>query len=146
MFKFEEYCFIKLIKYKIQVLKFSKWKFKIQYVWLVETFDRSIEVMGKMILELLPYSIAIRFLFDWSKRAFNRFLITLDRSRLVKTEFSIEFFGNCFERLKMFQALWTVLWNVLTFHTCLLMKYNLMGINSGLCSLDNYYFFSLPKT
>ena len=30
-----------------------------------------------------------------------------------------------------------VLWNILTLHTCLLMKYNPIDINRGLCSLKN---------
>ena len=51
-----------------------------------------------------------------------------------KTEFSVEFSSNYIsECLKRFQALWTVLWNILTLYTCLLMKYNPMSINRGLC-------------
>ena len=69
---------------------------------------------------------------------------------ILNSSWSVEtcktkFFGNYFECLKRFQALWTVKWKFLTFHTCLLMKYNPMGINSGSCSLDSNFFFSLPK-
>ena len=52
-------------------------------------------------------------------------------------EFSTKFFGECSERLKWFQALLIVLWNILTLHTCLLMKHNPMSINRGLCSPEN---------
>ena len=49
-----------------------------------------------------------------------------------KTKFSDKY-SKC---LKRFQALWMVLWNIFTLHTCLLMEYNPMGINRGLCSLE----------
>ena len=49
-----------------------------------------------------------------------------------KTKFSV----NYSECLKRFQALWMVLWKILTLHTCLLMEYNPMGINRGICSLE----------
>ena len=66
----------------------------------------------KIILEFLDGSITIRFLFDQSKRAFDRSKRAFDRSKgplgrlkLEKIEFFAEFFGNCSERLKMFQVL-----------------------------------------
>ena len=80
----------------------------------------------KIILEFLDDSIAIRFLFNRSTQPIETH----------KTEFSAEFFSDCFESLKRFQALWIVLWNTLTLHTCLLMKYNHMGINRDLCSFE----------
>ena len=57
-------------------------------------------------------------------------------SRSIKTRklnFLQNFSCDCSEKLKRFQVLWMVLWNILTLHTCLLMKYNPMDINRGLC-------------
>ena len=48
-----------------------------------------------------------------------------------ETRFSTEFSGDYSKRLKRFQALLTVLWNILTLHICFLMKYNPIGINRG---------------
>ena len=134
--------FHKVDKVKIQILEFSKWKFEIQYFRLVETFAQSIEMVRKSIMESLLDSIAIRFLFDWSKRAFDQLKGTLNWLKLKITEFSVEFFSDCSESLKRFQALWKVLWNILTLHMCFLMKYNPMGINRGLCSLEILLLFS----
>ena len=50
--------------------------------------------------------------------------------------FSTEFSSDYSERLKRFQAMWTVLRNILTLHMCFLMKYNLMGIYKDLCLLE----------
>ena len=61
-----------------------------------------------------------------------------------KTKFSTEFSVNYSECLKMFQVLWMVLCKILTLHTCLLMEYNPIGINRGLCSLE-IPIFSLQK-
>ena len=97
----------------------------------------SINQNGKeKILESLDVSIATRFLFDWSKRALDRLKVTFDRSKIVKQDFSAEFSSDCLKSLKRLQALWMVLWNILTLHTCLLMKHNPMGINRGLCLLE----------
>ena len=49
--------------------------------------------------------------------------------QMYQIGFSAKFTGACSESSKMFQALWMVLWKILTLHTCLLMKYNPMGIN-----------------
>ena len=62
-------------------------KFKNKDFQSVEAFARSIEMMRKIILESLDDSIAIRFLFDQSKSFFNRYLIPLDQSKLVKLNF-----------------------------------------------------------
>ena len=43
--------------------------------------------MKNFIIELLPDSIGSRFLFDQSRRTFNRLKGILDRSKLAKTEF-----------------------------------------------------------
>ena len=59
-----------------------------------------------------------------------------------ETGFLAEFSGDYSERLKRFQTLLTVLWNILTLHTCLLMKHNPMGINRGLRSLEILWSFS----
>ena len=89
--------------------------------WNFGSIDRNGK---KIILESLNDSITIWFLFDWSKRAFDQSKGTLNRSKLEKTEFSAEFSSDYSKSLKRFQALWMVLWNILTLHTCLLMKYN----------------------
>ena len=63
----------------------------------------------------------------------------LDSSQSIethKTKFSTKFSVNYSECLKRFQALWMVLCKILTLHTCLLMEYNPIGINRGLCSLE----------
>ena len=63
----------------------------------------------------------------------------LDSSQSIethKTKFSIEFSVNYSECLKRFQVLWMVLCKILTLHTCLLMEYNPISINRGLCSLE----------
>ena len=126
-------------KEEIRVLEFSLWKFKFQDFWSVKTSIRSIEVMRKIILEFL-HSIGVRFLLDQLKRAFDQFSIPLDRSKLVKTNFFAEFSDNYSKHLKMFQALWTVLWNILTLQMYLLKGYNPVSINRGLCSLQNSKF------
>ena len=102
----------------------------------VEAFAQSIEMMRKIMSESLDDSIAIRFLIDRSKKAFDWLKGTLDWSKLEKIEFSAKNFGNCFESLKKSHALWTVLWNILTLYTYFLIKYNSMDINRGLCSLE----------
>ena len=66
-------------------------KFELNDFRSVETFARSIKMMKKIILKSLDDSIAIRLLFDRSKRAFD-----------CKTEFSVEFPGNCSKCLKKF--------------------------------------------
>ena len=122
MFEFGEYGFI-------------KWKFENQYFRSVEALAWSIENGKKKknpgVSRCLDhYSIRIRLIekSTWSiERNFRPI-------KTRKTKFSIEFSSDCSERLKRFQVLWTFLWNILTLHTCLLMKYNLMGINRGLCS------------
>ena len=96
--------------------------------WIGQYFSSINRNDKKIILEFLDDSIAIWFLFYWSKRAFDRSKGTLNRSKLEKTEFSVEFSSDCSKSLKMFQTLWKVLWNILTFYTCLLMKYNLIRL------------------
>ena len=59
-----------------------------------------------------------------------------------ETRFFVEFSGDYSERLKSFQTLLAVLWNILTLHTCLLMKHNPMSINRGLRSLEIMWLFS----
>ena len=66
-------------------------KFELNDFRSVETFARSIKMMKKIILKSLDDLIAIRLLFDRSKRAFD-----------CKTEFSAEFPGNCSKCLKKF--------------------------------------------
>ena len=63
-------------------------------------------------MEFLDVSIATQFLFDQLKITFDRSKITLDRSKVtfdqskfMKQDFSVEFFSDCSERLKRFQAL-----------------------------------------
>ena len=71
------------------------------------------------------------FMFDRSKRDFVWCLIPLDQTRLVKNWISAKFSNNYFERLKMFQTLWMVLWGIVTLYTYILRGYNPMGINRG---------------
>ena len=111
-FEFGEYCFI-------------KWKFEIQHFRSVKALAWSIENGKKIILESQSIKKSIQSI----KSNF----------RLIENceiGFSAEFSSDWSERLKRFQALLTVLWNILTLHTCLLMKYNPMGIYRGLCSLE----------
>ena len=132
MFEFGEYCFIKW-KFKFWNFLSENSKYSIFYWWSFGSIDWN----GKeKIMESLDVSIAARFLFNRSKRALDQSKVTFDRSKIVKQDFSAEFSGDYSESLKSFQALWTVLWNILTFHTCFLMKYNPIGINRDLCSLE----------
>ena len=120
MFEFGEYGFI-------------KGKFENQYFRLVEILARSIENGKKKnpgVFGCLDCcSIPIR-LIRKSTRSIKRNFWPIETRK-------IEFSGDCSERLKRFQALWMVLWDILTLHTCLLMKYNLMDINRGLCSQNS---------
>ena len=68
---------------------------------------------------------------------FDRYSIPVRSIETCENWISAEFSDNCSEHLKMFQALWTVLWNILTLYMYLLKGYNPMGINRGLCSLEN---------
>ena len=76
MFEFGEYGFI-------------KGKFENQYFRLVEILARSIENGKKKILESSDVSIAVQFLFDWSKRALDRSKGTFDWSKLEKLNFLV---------------------------------------------------------
>ena len=76
-------------------------KFELKDFRLVEAFSQSIKMMKKIILESLDDSIAIRFLFNRLKRAFDR-LRDSQPIETHKTEFSIEFFGICSKCLKRF--------------------------------------------
>ena len=120
-------------KAKIQILKFSKWKFEIQHFRSVKALAQSIENGKKIILKSLDVSITVRLIKKSTRSIKSNFRPIENR----EMRFSVEFSGDCSERLKMFQALLTVLWNILTFHSCLLMKCNPMGINRDLCSLEN---------
>ena len=61
-------------------MEFSKWKFEIQYFQSIKTFVRSIEMVKKYILESLPVSIDAQFIFDRSKRVFDRKELLTDRN------------------------------------------------------------------
>ena len=76
-------------------------KFELKDFRLVEAFSQSIKMMKKIILESLDDSIAIRFLFNRLKRAFDR-LRDSQPIETRKTEVSIEFFGICSKCLKRF--------------------------------------------
>ena len=116
---------------KIQVLEFFKWKYSIfdrSKLWLDRSKWKNPEAFGCL--------NAARFLFDRLKRALDWSKVIFDQSKIVKQDFFVELSDDYWERLKRFWALWTVLWNILILHTCLLLKYNPMGINRGLCSLE----------
>ena len=117
---------------KIQVLKFSKWKFENQYFQSIEILARSIENGKEKILEFLDVLIPVRSIEKSTRLIKSNFRLIENR----ETGFSVEFSSDCSERLKRFQALLTVLWNILTLHMYLLMKHNSMGINRGLYSLE----------
>ena len=139
MFEFEEYCFIMSIKRKFKFWNFlsENSKFSI-FNWSKLLLDRLIEIVRKSILEFACFNqclIPIRST-EKSIRSIKRNYWPVETR---KTEFSAKFFGNCSECLMMFQALWTVLWNILTLHTCLLMKNNPIGINRRLCLLEKIY-------
>ena len=118
MFEFGEYCFIKW--------KLKFWNFLSEIRTTAFSIGRSfgsIDRNGKeKILESLDVSIATWFLFGQSKRALDRSKVTFDQSKIVKQDFSAEFSGDYSESLKSFQALWMVLWNILTLHRCLLIN------------------------
>ena len=116
---------------KIQVLEFFKWKYSIfdrSKLWLDRSKWKNLEAFGCL--------DAAWFLFDRLKRALDWSKVIFDQSKIVKQDFFVELSDDYSERLKRFWALWTVLWNILILHTCLLMKYNPMVINRGLCSLE----------
>ena len=127
LFEFGEYCFIKLLK----------WKFEIKHFLLVEALARSIKMVKKKNPRVSGFlercSIPVRLIEKSTRSIESNFQPIENR----ETGFLAEFFGDCSERLKRFQALLTVLWNILTLYTYLLMKHNPMGINKGLCSLEN---------
>ena len=139
MFEFEEYCFIKWkFKFWNSLSENSKYSifdrliFEVQHFRLIETLARSIKNGKKIILASLDVSIAVWLIekSTWSIES------NFPQIKNHETGFSVEFSGDYLERLKRFQALLTDLWNILTLHTCLLMKYNPMGINRDLCSLE----------
>ena len=121
MVEFGEYCFIKW--------KFKFWNFLSEIRNSVFSIGWSFFSINWNDGEKNPevsgwfdcYSIPV-----WSIERNSRLIET------QKTEFSAEFSSHYLESLKRFQALWTVLWNILTLHTYLLMKYNPMGISRGL--------------
>jgi len=123
-------------KVKIRILEFSSWKFKFQEFWLVETSVRSIEMLKEIILEFLQDSIGIRFLVDRSKKSIRSIESNSLSIENCRTKFSTESSSDCSESLRTFQALWTVLMKILTFHTYLLKGYDPMGINIELCSFE----------
>ena len=108
---------------KIHVLEFSKWNSKFSI------FDRS-----KSFLDQSNW---------WIKLLYNiglvRLMLDYCSIKTRKTEFSAEFLitvlnvWKCFMHCEQFYE--TVLWNILTLHMCLLVKYIAIGINRGLCSL-----------
>ena len=61
-------------------MEFSKWKFKIQYFQSIKTFARSIEMVRKYMLESLLVSIDAQFMFDRSKRVFDRKELSTDQN------------------------------------------------------------------
>ena len=102
----------------------------------------SIDQNGKkIILEPLDELIAIRFLFDRSKRALSRSKVTFDWSKVIKQDFLQNFLVtvlNVWRGIKFYE------WFYETFllsHTCLLMKYNTMSINIGLCGHSSKLLF-----
>ena len=119
MFEFGEYCFLKW--------KFKFWNF-LSEIWTKGfsisqnscSIDWNDEENDPRVSGWFDcYSILIRSI-EKSIRSIER---NSQPIKTRKTEFSANFSSNCSECLKRSQALWTVLWNILTLHTCLLMKY-----------------------
>ena len=129
MFEFGEYCFI---KWKVKLSNFLSENSKYNIFRSVETLAWSIENGKKIILQSLDVSIAVRSIEKSTWSIESNFWPIKNR----ETKIFVEFFGDCTGRLKRFQALLIVLWNVLTLDMCLLMKYKPMGINRNLCSLE----------
>ena len=117
MFEFGEYCFIKLLKWKFKFWNFlsENSKFSIfdrSKLWL----DRSKwqENNPRASGWIDHYSISV-WLIKKSTRLVERNFRPI-KSR--KTRFSAKFYNDCYECLKMYQALWIVLWKILTLDTC----------------------------
>ena len=113
-------------------MEIFKWKFEIQYIFSIgQNFgliDRNDEENNLLVSGWFDrYSILVRSIEKsiWSIERNSRAIKTR------KTKISVEFSSNCSECLKMFQALWAVLWNILTLHMCILMKHNSISINSN---------------
>ena len=129
MFEFGEYGFIKW--------KFKFWNFLSENL-KISIFNRSkfwldrLKMVKKKILEFLDVLIPVRSIEKSTWLIKSNFRPIENR----ETGFSVEFSDDCSERLKRFQALLTVLWNILTLHMYILMKHNSMGINRGLYSLE----------
>ena len=137
---FGEYCFIKW--------KFNLWKFLSEIQDLVFSIGRSLCSIDQSDEE---NSSRVSTWFDrclipvwWIEKYFRSMLDSSQSIKTRETKFPAEFSSNCSECLKKCQASWTVLCNILTLHTCLLMKYKPMSINRGLCSLKTYHFY--PKS
>ena len=126
--------FHKVVKVKIQVLEFSKWKFEVKHFRLVETLAWLIEMVKKKSWSFWM----VRLLFD--SCLIDRMLFSIERTpqsiETQKLNFLLNFSSDYSKMLKRFQALWLVLWNILILYTYLLMKNNHMGINRDLCSLE----------
>ena len=126
--------FHKVVKVKIQVLEFSKWKFEVKHFRSVETLAWLIEMLKKKSWSFwMVWSLFDSCLIDWMLFSIERTPQSIETQKL---NFMLNFSSDCSEMLKRFQALQTVLWNILTFYTCLLMKNNHMGINKDLYSLE----------
>ena len=128
IFKFEEYCFIKLKK--------SKFKF-----WIFLNIIRNSVCSISQRFCSINQSDEKNYpgVFAW----FNGCLIPirliekslrsmLDSSRLIETRKT-----KFFEWLKIFQALWTVLRNISILHTCLMMPKSSVGSLVQFKALDN---------
>ena len=138
MLEFGEYCFI-------------KWKFKF-WNFLSENLKFNIFDRSKLWLDLSKWWRNNLGVSRWINCYSNPVRSIENSTQLIKmnfrsiesrkTRFSVEFSSGCLEILKRFLALRMVLWNIFTLHTCLLLKYNPMDINRGLCSQEILWSFS----
>ena len=135
MFEFGEYCFIKLTKWK-----FKFWNFLNEIQNSICSIDQSFCSINRSDEENKPrvstWLNCCLILVRSIEKSPQSMLNSSQSIKTHKTKFSTEFFDKYSKCLKRFQALWMVLWNILTLHTCLLIEYNPMGINRGLCSLE----------
>ena len=118
IFEFREYCFI-------------KWKFKF-WNFLSEIRTKRFSIGRNFYSINWNYEENNPGVSGWFDRYSILVWLIEKNSRSIKTrktEFFAEFSNNCSECLKRFQALSMVLWNILTLHTCLLIKYNPIDIN-----------------
>ena len=132
MFEFGEYCFIKW-KFKFWNFLSEIWNLVCSIDWNFCLIDRSGEGNYLRVFACFDwYSIPIQSI----EKSFRSILDSSQSIKTCENWISAKFSDNCSEHLQRFQALWTILWNILTLHIYLLKGYNSIGINRSLYSLE----------